>query len=119
MGSPKYRIFCFIINSFQIQCKAETQIAIKTSLGLSIKDVRSQRGGSLFNADKGRGVFFRCGRPHFLVQITSDFLKFMVCPHGQGGLSQCWHFADRGEEGRFCADFYGRPLLKKVNSVLA
>jgi len=33
---------------------------------------------------KGEG-FFRCGRPHFLAQKTLDFLKFIVCPHGQGG----------------------------------
>jgi len=36
--------------------------------------------------------FFTCGRLHFLEQKTSDFLKFMVCQHGQGGregLSQC------------------------------
>jgi len=37
---------------------------------------------------KGEGIF-RCGRPHLLMQKTSDFSKFMVCPHGQGGLSQC------------------------------
>jgi len=24
------------------------------------------------------------GRPYFLVQKTSDFSKFKVCPHGQG-----------------------------------
>jgi len=29
----------------------------------------------------------------------SDFLKFVMCPHGQGerGLSQCGHFVDKGE----------------------
>jgi len=30
--------------------------------------------------------FLRCWRPHFLVQKTMDFLKFLVCPHGQGGI---------------------------------
>jgi len=41
---------------------------------------------------------------------TSDFLKFMVRPHGPEGLNQCGHFSDKGEEGQFCADvFYGRP----------
>jgi len=37
----------------------------------------------------------------------------MVCPHGQGGLSQCGHFEDKGgvNFSRFCADvFYGRAL---------
>jgi len=35
--------------------------------------------------------FFRCGRPHFLVQKLWIF-RNIVCPHGQeGGLSQCGH----------------------------
>jgi len=49
----------------------------------------------------------------FFGETNSNFLKFMVCPHGQEvrGLSQCGHFADK-EEGvnfsRFCANvFYG------------
>jgi len=33
---------------------------------------------------KGKGVF-RCEGPHFLVQKSSDFSKFMVCPHRHGG----------------------------------
>jgi len=56
----------------------------------SLKDVHTQRGRekSLSSADiceqgsKDKG-FFRCGRPHFLVQKTSDFSKFMVCLHGR------------------------------------
>jgi len=32
-----------------------------------------------------RREFLGCGRPPFLVQKTSDFSKFMVCPHGPGG----------------------------------
>jgi len=66
-------------------------------------------------------VFFRCGRPHFLVQITSDFSKYMVCLHGQGGLSQCGHFVDKRKGVnflRFCADvFYGRPLNSDANNL--
>jgi len=34
---------------------------------------------------QGGEGFFRCGRPYFLLQKTSDFSKFMVCPHRQGG----------------------------------
>jgi len=48
--------------------------------GPSIKDVCSQGM---------EGGLFRCGRPHFLMQKTADFSKFYVCPHGQGGLTQC------------------------------
>jgi len=52
--------------------------------GPSIKDVRSP--GGLSNADIFRqGSFFRRGRLHFLVRKTSDFSKFMECPHDQGG----------------------------------
>jgi len=39
----------------------------------------------------------------------------MACPHGQGELNQCEHFADKGggvNFFRFYADvFYGRPLI--------
>jgi len=42
-------------------------------------------------------------------------LKFMVCPHGQGGVGPVEHFVDReggGQFSRVCADvIYGRPLL--------
>jgi len=54
------------------------------SEGPSTKDVRSQGGLSRADIFRKRG-FFRCGRPHFLAQKISDFLKFMVCQHGQGG----------------------------------
>jgi len=55
----------------------------------SIKDVSSQGwDGGLSNADifqiRGWGVF-RCGHLHFLAQNPSNFLKFIVCPQGQGG----------------------------------
>jgi len=77
--------------------------------GLSIKDVRSRGvgGGEVVQCGhEGRGVF-RCGRSHFLVENITDFLKFMVCPHGQGGwgLSQCGHFADKGGRGSICHNF--------------
>jgi len=35
----------------------------------------------------------RCRCPPFLVQKTSDFSKFRVCPQGEG-LSHCGHFSD-------------------------
>jgi len=51
-----------------------------------------------FFGQKGKG-FFRCGSPQFSVQKTSEFSKFIVCPHGLGdgveGLSQCGHFSDK------------------------
>jgi len=40
-----------------------------------------------FFGQEGRGISSD-GRPHFLVQKTSDFSKFMVCSRGQGGRSQ-------------------------------
>jgi len=39
-------------------------------------------------------------------QKTSDFSKFIVCPHGQGGLSQYGHFTNK--EGQFVAILSGR-----------
>jgi len=68
----------------------------------------------------GERGFFRYRRPHFFVQKTREFSKFMVCPHGQGWLSQCGHFSDKGgvNFSRFCADvFYGRPLSKNCNEI--
>jgi len=64
---------------------------------------RRPQSGGLSSADKEGGGFFRCGRPHFLAQKTPDFSKLMVCSHGQGrrGLSQCGHFADKGEGSIF------------------
>jgi len=60
----------------------------------AVRKRRPHSGGSvLSSADKEEGVF-RCGRPHFLVQ-KHEFLKFIVCLHGQGGLSQCGHFANK------------------------
>jgi len=85
--------------------------------GLSIKDVSSQgeRGWSsadIFQQERD----FRCGRPQFLVQKTSDFFKFMECLHWQrwGG----WVSADicgQGREGSIFRDvvrtsFMGSPL---------
>jgi len=64
-------------------------------------------------ADKGNSTDVRT----YLYIKTSNFSKFILCPHGQrgGGLSQCGHFSDKeGREvnfSRFCADiFYGRLL---------
>jgi len=43
---------------------------------------------------------------------TSDFSKFMVCPHGQGGGDEPVRtFFGQGERGsQFFADSCGRPL---------
>jgi len=80
--------------------------------GLSMKDVRSQGGVCLVFFEQGiEEKFFRCGRPHFLVQKTSDLLKFMVCPHGQVEIELV-----RKKEGgvnfsRICVGvFYGWPV---------
>jgi len=51
--------------------------------GLSIKDVRNQEGGYLSSADIFLSMgFSKIERP----QKTSNFSKFIVCPHGQGGM---------------------------------
>jgi len=68
-------------------------------MGPSIKDVHSQRGRGLSNADilRTRGVLQMRTSALFAAK-PSNFSKFMVCPHGQerrGGLSQCGYFADK------------------------
>jgi len=74
-------------------------------------------------------VFFKCGRPHFLAQKTSDFLKFMMCLHGQGGFELLLTFCEQGggvSFTRFCADICpltirficGNQLQIKVNFYL-
>jgi len=79
--------------------------------------LRCQGGGSLSSVDKEKG-FFRYGRPQFLVQKTSDFSKFMVCPNGQGGLSQCGQ--GRINFSQFYADvLYGRPLTPNFRELFA
>jgi len=102
VGTEKF-LSCFLSSVLQ-----------KKNNGLSIKDVRSQERFVQYGILR-TGGFFRCGRPHFLVKNTSDFSKFMVCPHGQRrrGVEQCGHFANKGGRfSRFCADvIYGRPKI--------
>jgi len=82
--------------------------------GPSIKDVRSQGGGGCpvrTFCGQGGGVFFRCGRPHFLAQKHQIF-RNLGCARTdkEGEVSQ-----DKGR-GQFCADvFYGRPLLLRLH----
>jgi len=45
-----------------------------------------------------------------LAQKNFGFLKFMVCPHGPGGLSQCRYFSDKRGGGQFFAVLCGRLL---------
>jgi len=40
---------------------------------------------------------------------TSDFSKFMVCPHRKGELKQCGHFSDKGEGGLSIFHKFVRP----------
>jgi len=49
----------------------------------------------------------------FGAKTSFFFSKFMVCPHGLGGLSQFENFAvKRGHFLRICAEvFYGRSLI--------
>jgi len=66
-------------------------------------------------ADKEEGGFFRCRRPHFLMQTTLNFSKFTVVRMDKEGEGEpVRNFSDKGKEvkfSRFCADvFYGRPF---------
>jgi len=60
----------------------------------------------------------------FLEQKASDFSKFIVCPHGQGGrrLSQCGHFLDKGGSVFFDfvrTSFVDGPKLNYQHSFLS
>jgi len=52
----------------------------------------------------------------FIRAKTSDFSKFVVCPHGKRRLSQYGHFVDKEME-LFCdfvrMSFMDGPLIKK------
>jgi len=82
------------------------------------------REGGLSSADifRKEGGVFRCGRSHFLVQKSSDFLKFMVCLHGKGGEGVEPVRAFFGQGGgnnfsRFFSDvFHARPLMVYIYS---
>jgi len=89
------------------------------------QDLRSQEGGWFiqywhFSDKSGDGEILQMRTSALLVQKTSDFSNFIVCPHkqwrgvGGWGMSHCGTFF--GQQGvnflRFCADvLYGRPLL--------
>jgi len=78
-----------------------------------------------FEINKGREALgaVHKRRPHFLVQKTPDFLKFMVCPHGQGReeVRRCGHFANKGEEVIFRdfvqMSFMDSPLAQTHNTL--
>jgi len=71
----------------------------------------------------GEEGFFRCRRPHFLEQKTSDFSKFMVFSHGQRGFEQVRIFFGQGGRGSIFRDFVwtsfmNRPLHKKWHDII-
>jgi len=52
----------------------------------------------------------------FFAQKTSDFSKFMVCPHGQGGIGvePVRTFCGQGGMGSIFCDFVRTKLWTKV-----
>jgi len=94
----------------KIRCLAVV-VNTNSRKGPSIKDVCSQ-GEGLVQCRHFVSKGFRCGRPHFLVQKTSDFSKFMLCPHGQGRDSASADVADNRGGGqfflRFCTNVFHR-----------
>jgi len=88
--------------------------------GLTIKYVRSQGrgGGCPMLTFSGQGGSSDVDSAYFGAK-TSDFSKFMVCPHGQERLSQCDIFRKRVEGCQFFADvFNGRPLTLKFSLII-
>jgi len=85
--------------------------------GLSIKNVRSQEGGSLQSADifqtKGEG-FFRCESPHFWCK-NIGFFEIYGVSHGQGGrrVEPVRTLCGQRRSGQF----FERPLRGKEKAV--
>jgi len=76
---------------------------------------RPQSGerGCLSSADifrKGGGRVLQMRTSALFDAKNIGFLKFMVCQHGQRGLSQCGHFVDKGRGGQIFAILCGRLL---------
>jgi len=71
---------------------------------------RRPQSGDLYNADKGG---YSDANVRLLVQKTSDFSKFIVCPHGQRGLSHCRQ--GEGGGGQFFAILCWRLLWTAPN----
>jgi len=86
-----------VLTNFELWPRIPHNDALKPTIGLgyihflikgsSIKDVRLSAEGDLFNADLLRTKgFFRMRTSALFGAKTSDFLKFMGCLHGQGGV---------------------------------
>jgi len=87
------------------------------SRGLSIKDI-SQGGGALSSAAKGGKGDLQMRTSAFFGKKKSDFLKFMACPHEQGGgVEPVRRFFGQGRGiaifafRDFMRSLYGRPLV--------
>jgi len=80
-------------------------------LGVVHKRCPQSGGGGLSSVDtfgQGRRGVLRMRTPALLAKKTSDFSKFIVCPHGQEvrrEVSQCGHFADKCGRGLIFRDF--------------
>jgi len=100
----QYFKICLSINSVLFNLLDSLKFIVV--LGSVHKDVRSQERFVQCGpfADKEEGGFSDADVPHFLAQKTPGFSKFRVCPHGQGGLSQC----GQGERCQFFAILCGR-----------
>jgi len=92
-----------------------------TSLGPSIKDVRTQ--GVVQCGQGGRG-FHQIRTSALFDAKNFRFFEFMVCPHRQGrkGVEPVRTFCEQGRRvnfSRFCADvLYGRSLFMKLLACL-
>jgi len=78
-----------------------------SSKELSIKDSAVRRKGFVQCGQAGRGGSSDANVRTFWCKKTPNFSKFMVCPNGQGCLSQCGHFF--GWWGSIFRDFVWRP----------
>jgi len=98
--SHKKQIFMVAFRSVNQKQLLIKWYSTNTNKGPSIKDFRSQ-GVCLVQKFCGQGTR-QMRTSHFLVQKTSDFSKFMLCPHGQGFEPVRTFFGKRGRGSIFC-----------------
>jgi len=97
-------LFLFTLNGF------DKRPSIKRRPQSGERVVRPVR---TFCGKGGRG-FFSCGRPYFLAQKNLGFFEIYVVSartRREGGLSQCGHYADKGE-GSIFRDFMRTSFME-------
>jgi len=105
--TDRINLFVKTISKTKIKTKQTMQIQIIIrGCPMSIKDVHS---ADIFRT---RGALQMLTSALFDAKNSGFFSKLMVCPHGQGGLSQCGPFSDKGRGGLIFYDFVQTSFME-------